>query len=985
MDGNSRNPNLAIHLSKIGFELLRQEETDSPKEVFYEIQHLKTQAKWIHISSPDDNNVFVVTFRTPSKDSTGAAHILEHAVLEGSQKYPVKTFKNLSGRSLNTFLNAMTAMDYTAYPLASRNSKDFFNLIKIYLDAVFFPLLRKESFLQEGWRYEFSELENSDSDLSYKGVVYNEMKGAMADVFDVSFIKCMEALFPDLPYRYNSGGDAKDIPNLTYEQWIAFHKRYYHPSNAYVFSYGDIPAMDIAEIVEENAFKHFDFVNPAPPIPCQPTFTQPVNKFFDYPVPKTDPDSDKFFMRMVWRLCPVTDVYQNLQLRLMSEVLIGDLSSPVNRSIMESDVGGSPAPLGVVDDTFETVFGIGIKNLEKDKIQKAEEILLDALRTISEIGISSDEVLAALHQMELEHREIKGENGIPAGLYIAEQGASIWINGGDFLDAIKMNRHFERLKADASKSEFIPNLIKTYLLKNTHRATVTLRPDPGGLEKQETLTRNHLKTLLLNMNEEEKQNIITQTIDLRNKQDHKENLDCLPFIVPEDISPEPFTVPQSKLRIGGIPCFHHNVKTNGVTYFTVGFDTDLHEFNINIGSLLINSVLPKLGAAGYNPHEMEHLVNRYTGGISMRYVPYRDLESRKIRILTAMSSKCLIRNHEKMLDIISDILNNPQTDDRKRTTEMITFLKSRLEYYALNDLFNPLIYASGRGFSEFCSLQHQINGLDYFGKLHRLGEEETRLFVHQVDQFLDDVITKGNMRLSCTGSDDSLANVTPLLAGFSNRMRDHYPILDLKEPWSSSVEVVREAWIMNTGVSRIVLSYPAVNLAHPDASALLVLCQLMELPLHDRIREKGGAYGAMAIYDSEAMLFSFISFQDPHTAQTIRAFKEVIDYIGSGSYQTKDLYHAIIEIIRKLDIPPSPSEKGMVAFMNTLRNITYEFRKKLRQQILSVTKSDIDRVTARYFGNEDISNIAIMTTDEILKTSETTALNLTRIPVFDKE
>ncbi|MCD4653478.1 insulinase family protein, partial [bacterium] len=338
-----RNPNIQSGDLLNGFSVKHIENIDSLKIVFYELEHRKTGSRMIHLSSDDDNCVFMVTLATHPEDSTGVAHILEHGVLEGSKNYPVRIFKNLSGRSLNTFLNAMTSSDYTAYPFASRNKTDFFNIMDLYIDAVFFPLLSKHTFLQEGWRYEFARMDDPETPLEYKGVVFNEMKGAMSNPVRLFHEYFQKGLFPDLTYAMASGGDPKHIPELTYKQWNEFHKKFYHPSNAFFFTHGNIPLTELTARIDDKVLSKFKKESPTKPIPRQTNFKSPRTVKYTFPISKSEDTKNKAFVALVWKLIPITNFYENLKLSVLDTILSGSSSSVLNRTLMKSGLGSGLA------------------------------------------------------------------------------------------------------------------------------------------------------------------------------------------------------------------------------------------------------------------------------------------------------------------------------------------------------------------------------------------------------------------------------------------------------------------------------------------------------------------------------------------------------------------------------------------------------------------------------------------------------------------
>nr|HPQ38965.1 insulinase family protein [bacterium] len=563
---DNRNPDLNIGDVINGFRVLRKEPVASLQLVFYELVHETIGSRLIHLSTDDDNCVFMVTLATHPENSTGVAHILEHGVLEGSQKYPVKIYKNLSGRSLNTFLNAMTSSDYTAYPFASRNRIDFFNLMEVYMDAVFFPLLNHNTFLQEGWRYEFAQHTNPDSPLEYKGVVFNEMKGAMSNPMRLFYEYSRKVLFPDLTYAHASGGNPRHIPDLTYEEWKAFHARFYHPSNAFFYTYGNIPLKDITAHIHDKVLSKVTPSRPAQAIPRQKPYESPQRIRFTYPMSRTENPARKTFVALLWKLLPITDVYENLKLSLLETILAGSTAAVLNRTLLESGLGGGLVPGGLQTDFSESAFITGLKDTDEDQADAIESLVLKTLETVCRDGFDSREVDAAIHELEFSSREIKGDHGIPFGLSLAFRGMKVYLEGGDFAVPLKINDVLDRLRSEAVQDGFFASLIRKYLLENHHRVTMILAPEVGGMEALEIERRKTLDGVRESMSDEDIEANVQQAVALKAHQNDEGDTSCLPQMRIEDISPLPDRIPQKKVTAGGIDVFQHDITTNGISY-----------------------------------------------------------------------------------------------------------------------------------------------------------------------------------------------------------------------------------------------------------------------------------------------------------------------------------------------------------------------------------------------------------------------------------
>ena len=976
------------HIGK--FKVLRKCPVEILQVVYYELVHEPTGAKMIHLACNDDNNVFMVSFRTIPTDSTGVAHILEHSVLEASRKYPVQIYKNLSGRTLNTFLNAMTGPDYTAYPFSSRNKVDFFNLLNVYLDATFFPQLKKETFLQEGWRLEFEKPNNPESPLVYRGVVYNEMKGAMSSSMRLFYEAGKQALYPDLVYSHISGGDPRKIPDLTYEDWKDFHARHYHPSNAYFYTYGDIPMEEIIAVYEDWVLKEFDKIAPPPPTPFQKSYDKPRVFRSEFPVSANDEIKGKSFIAVMWKLAPTIDFYEQLKLSLLNMILCGDDSSILSRALLASGLGDGLAPIGYENSYIESMMGTGLTNTDEDKAETVENLIMETLKKTLEDGIPRDDIEAALHQFEISVREIKGDHGVPFGLYIAMKGMNVWMNQGDFLKTLTVDTFLDRLRQESQDPEFFKSLITHYLIDNPHRATVILVPSKGGAEQMELELNKKLAEVQNRLADAEKQELIAQSKRLVEHQKKSKDASVLPTITIQDINPIPEFMESVTSQQCGQTVYTHVLPTNGIDYLNLVFEHDFYaSYSMNLTAekefayLLLN-ILPSLGAGSSNYIEMGQRINKYAGSLNISFAPFRKYQHGDHRLAVMVTSKCLTHNQSQMLDIIHDMLRQPDLNDHRRLSEMINMKKA----YAL-----PMVgfsghrmagLAAGRILSPLKHMIHDFDGLGYVQRILEFLPEKTPGIAQCMKDLLNQLITRKSATLGLTGSEASLSAMMPRLNDFLARISENGEESRSEGGSPDSISPVREAWLINTEVSYVARAIPVVPFEHRDSPVLMVISQLMEIPLYDRIRAKGGAYGAFAGYDSESAIFNIMTYRDPHTGKSLKAFDEVVDEIGSANFTTENLQQAIIETIRGLDIPPSPREKGLRALYCRLRGETLAMRTKHRQGILNMTKSDICRVMDLYFSRPTVSGVAIVTSEDICRRAETAALNLERISLLGK-
>jgi len=470
------------------FDEIRRYPIESLNLEFQEYQHKKTGAKHIHLASDDDQNAFLVAFLTVPQDSTGVAHILEHTVLCGSKRFPVRDpFFMMMRRSLNTFMNAFTASDWTAYPFASRNRKDYYNLLDVYLDATFFPSLNELDFMQEGHRLDFTETGDIDSPLMYKGVVFNEMKGAYSAPNSRLIKQYTNAMYPSITYHHDSGGDPANIPDLTWEQLKAFHAKHYHPSNAVMFTYGDLPAEELQSRIEEKALSEFDHLDVSDlAIPDEKRYDEPRIFTTSYPLSEGTTEG-RSHVALGWLLGRNSDMRKVMEARVLSDVLLDNSSSPLRHALETSDLGTSPSPLcGMDDDAREMSFAAGLEGTDPERAEEVEALILGVLNNVAENGVPKEAVMSVLHQLELSQREITGD-GFPYGLQLSLRALTPVLHEGDPVAALDIDDLLNEVRKDAEDPQFIPRLVKELLLDNPHRIRLTMAPDAELAAKEEAL------------------------------------------------------------------------------------------------------------------------------------------------------------------------------------------------------------------------------------------------------------------------------------------------------------------------------------------------------------------------------------------------------------------------------------------------------------------------------------------------------------------
>src|SRR6266581_3513501 len=556
-----------------GYSIVRREPLDRLEGAFIELEHQRTGARHIHIDCPDDNNGFAVFFPTPPSDSTGVAHILEHVVLAGSQRFPVRDpFFSMTRRSLATFMNALTGSDWTMYLFSTRNAKDYMNLLQVYLDATFFPRLSEDSFKQEGIRFEFEDPADPKSGLRYKGIVFNEMKGALATPSAAVDRAVGKTLFPGLPYSYVSGGDPEDIPNLTWEHLRGFHARYYHPSNARFYTYGNLPLETTLEAIERNALGRFQRIAVDSSIPDVNRKVKPASAVEPYPAVPGEDDAKKAQALLAWVTVPSADPFRGLAMKVLSEVLLSNAGSPLRKALIDSGLGSALADgSGLHDDFKESVFGAGLKGIAPEDAEKVQRVVLDTLEGLADHGVDASQVNAAIHHLEFEKRE-RSNAGFPYALRLLFTAMPAYLYGGDPFSALNFDADLEDLQRARAEGRFFENLIRAEMLDNAHRALLTAVPDTELEDRQRRTELERLAAVEATLTDADRARIVADALRLKADQEARQDLSSLPTLELSEIPMKFEPVPSRDDTVQRATVEFYPQPTNGITYLDLRCD-----------------------------------------------------------------------------------------------------------------------------------------------------------------------------------------------------------------------------------------------------------------------------------------------------------------------------------------------------------------------------------------------------------------------------
>ncbi len=942
------------------FEWQRSEEIGSLNITMEEYVHKVTGAKHFHLSSENPENVFLVAFRTVPMDSTGVAHILEHTALCGSKKFPVRDpFFMMIRRSLNTFMNAFTSSDWTAYPFASLNKKDFNNLLTVYLDATFFSRLHELDFAQEGHRLEFAEPENPESELQYKGVVFNEMKGAMSSTNSVLWHAISKYVFPTTTYHYNSGGEPEHIPELSYEQLVDFYKSHYHPSNAVFMTFGDIPAYDHHEKFQEQALSHFDKLDIKIEVQDEKRYLTPLSVEECYASEASD--KPQSHVVIAWLLGHSIELDELFQAELLSSVLLDNSASPLLRALETSDLGTSPSPMcGLEDSNREMSLMAGLEGCAAESGAAIEKLVVETLEGLVKTGIPYSQVEAALHQLELHQREISGDS-YPYGLQLILAGLSTAMHRGDPIKLLNIDPVLAELREQIKDDRFIPNLIQTLLLDNPHRVRLTLRPDPELAQRKVQAELDQLAQIKNAMADEEKLAIVEQTKQLAARQTEEDDPGLLPKVGLEDV-PDLVSEPErvdAFLKGSKAAVSFYGQGTNGLCYQQVVMALPQLDQELLDVLSLYTSCLTELGVGERDYVQTQAWQAQISGGINCFSSVRSSLEDvQASKAILSFSSKCLRVNHPHISELLHSTIHDVRFDEDKRLQELIEQICARKENSITGQGHSLAMSLASSRMSPTAQLAHRSGGLEGIKRLKALRTsleaQSSRMELLEKFKALHEKVLAADKEFLVIAEPE---HREPLLA-------------DIDRVWGASAggagdsplllppmrENLRQAWTTTTAVNFCAKAYPTVASGHADNAPLQVLAGFLRNGfLHRVIREQGGAYGGGASHDANSASFRFFSYRDPRLEETLTDFDAAIDWVMDTDHKPHQLEEAILGVIASLDKPASPSGEAKQAYFNRLFGRSLEHRAKFRKQVLGTTTADLKRVAQLYLRPEQAS------------------------------
>ncbi|WP_321494654.1 insulinase family protein [uncultured Desulfobacter sp.] len=960
MNQNAFTPGQAIN----GYKIQRVSALPAINAHLIQLTHEKTKAVHIHIANDDKENTFGVFFRTVPTDSTGVAHILEHTVLCGSEKYKVRDpFFSMLKRSLSTFMNAFTASDWTMYPFSTQNKKDYYNLMDVYLDAAFFPDIDHLSFKQEGHRLELEPGENGEPELVYKGVVYNEMKGAMSSAGQVMSRALLKGLYPDTTYANNSGGDPADIPKLTHKELKNFHAEYYHPSNSYFYTYGDLPLEETLNFIEQKVLSRFDFLDMDTRVPSQPRWQAPKTMTQAYAYTDTDNISSKYQGCVAWLTPDIADHFEMLVMAVLEQILLGNSASPLRKALIDSGLGSALCDdTGFDSDNRDTMFVCGLKDIEVTAVPKVEKIVFSTLETLVKNGIDQHLIDSAIHQIEFSRKEITN-TPYPYGIKLLVGIASVMVHEGDPVTAININDDLEKLQEELAKGPFLEGRIRKYFLDNPHKLLFTLAPDDGLEARQAEDVRQELQRKLKSLSQDELAQINEDAAALKKLQETEENLNVLPTLELEDVPPEIEIVHPDAIP-GVTRATAFDKATSGIFYFTCPAGAGNISPDIFPMVPFFARVFTNAGTKKSSYVQMAERMDLYTGGISMS--PFSGTHFDKQgggHSFLALQGKALDRNIDHLFDMVDEYINASGFSDHDRLKSLILQYQAGLEASIVASGHRYAITLSSRHLSTAAGINELWHGIAQYSLIKdlagRVNNEKTCAqalaeLEKDFSAMACSVMKKDNFKPAVIGSANSMIQADKRIS----KIYDNLPNGSSQAFYTPKIKIDTmrpyDGWMTNTAVSFVGQSFKAVRISHKDAPALSVIAKLLRsLYLHREIREKGGAYGGFALYNMEEGIFSFGSYRDPHIKRTLDVYADACDFITQGRFTQTDVKEAILQVCSDIDKPETPAPSAMKAFYRRITKLSDEIRKGFKDALLDMDKQKVMETATRYFFRDD--------------------------------
>lgn len=935
-----------IDLSKLeGYDLLDMEYIKGLDATGCLLVHKKTKAKVALLLNDDDNKVFNIAFRTPCSNDTGVPHIMEHSVLCGSDKFPVKDpFVELVKGSLNTFLNAMTSSMKTMYPVASCNDTDFKNLMDVYLDAVFHPSIykHKEIFLQEGWSY---KLDNIDDELTISGVVYNEMKGAFSSPDGVLYRHIRHTIFPDNEYSYESGGDPLYIPELTYEEFLDFHRKYYHPSNSFIYLYGDLDPVERLEFIDREYLSKYDYLQVDSNLTEHVPFMEPRQEYRTYPIGDNEDSKDKTYVAYTTTFGKCTDPKIYYAMNILEYALVNMPGAPIKQALVESGLakdltGGC---MTAMDNIF-TFVAVGANEEDKDKIVKVME---DTLKGLVRDGLDKDALRAALNIYEFKYREADyggHSKGLFYGLDILEAWMFDELHPFTLIDADNVFIYLNSVV----ETGYFETLIEQFILNNNHKVILTLAPEAGLTKKTEEELKTKLAEYKASLTEEQLQDIINETkalLKYQSEPSSPEDMEKIPMLKLEDIDKESPKIEYQVKDLSDVKIIHSELFTNNIAYATVSFNTAniSEELLPYVG--LLGKIMGYIDTDNYSYVALNNMINMHTGGLDIAPLIYRDAKvNEKYELRFEASIKVLYDKLPKAFEIMEEVLLHSKLDDTKRLKEIVQELKASLSSKVGNSGQSLAIGRATSYFSEASLVGDIISGVSYLWFIEELAEDFDSKVSEVIDKLKETaklIFNKNNLVIGYTADEDGYEKLAKPLSDFVDKLDDCEV-----EPSKRNLKIAKKNEGLKTSaqIQYVARTGNFKKEGYEYTGVFRALENIMDYGyLWENIRVKGGAYGCMSGYSFGGNVY-FCSYRDPNLDKTNDIYEGIPEYLRNFNESDRDILKYIIGTISTLDRPKTAKGKGDAALRFYLSSITMDMVQKERDEVMSLSNEKINNL-----------------------------------------
>lgn len=953
------------------YEILDEHRVEDVQSDGFILRHKKSGARIAVLSNNDDNKVFYIGFRTPPEDETGVPHIIEHTTLCGSKKFPVKDpFIELAKGSLNTFLNAMTYPDKTVYPVASCNDQDFKNLMDVYLDAVFNPNITKyeEIFKQEGWHY---ELTGKDDELKINGVVYNEMKGAYSSPDEVLSSQIYRSLFPDNTYSKDSGGNPEYIPKLTYEAYLDFYHKYYHPSNSYIYLYGDMDVVERLEWLDKEYLSLYDYKKVNSEINKQPAFDEIKNVEAQYSITMDDSQENKTYLSYNRVVGDTLDEMLYQAFDVLDYALVSSPGAPVKQALIDAGIGDDV--YGSYDaGILQPVFSFVAKNANASQADEFESIIENTLKEVVKTGINKEALLAGINSSEFKFREADFGQ-FPKGLLFGLNCLDSWL-----FDDMKPFIHLECLGTFAKlrkavDTDYFEKLIQEYLLDNTHGSSVTVKPKRGlGNEREEALAKE-LSDYKASLSDEEIKKLIEDTEHLKKYQEEPssdEDLRKLPMLTRADMKKNAMPFSNIEDELLDVKVVRHDIESNGIDYISFLFDAgDFAQSELGYLGFFTNA-LGLVSTEKYSYTDLANATNIYTGGISTGTASHPDIKDRNNFVFKfEVKLKVLEKNLDKALELMEQMLLTSDFTDTKRLGELVAQIKARLQANLSSSGHLVAAMRSMSSFSRYALYQDELKGIAFYRSICRIEKElseSPKSVSDKLAAIAKKLFARNRMLISFTGNNEAYGNAKPslekVIAGFNkmsavgNQAEVHF-------------NTAKEAFIDASQIQYVAKTGDFICEGYEYTGALRLLRIILSYDyLWINVRVKGGAYGCMNTFLRSGESY-FVSYRDPNLSDTLDVYDRIPEYIKNFSPDERDMTKYIIGTFSALDTPMNPEAKGSRSLSAYLEGITYEQIQKERNEILNAQPEDIRRLADLVEAVLKKDSICVIGNENIIKES----------------